>query len=710
MNLRQIFASFLIFATTLPAAALLGGCTEPLVEAGTPVLTLDVRSEETYTVGEDVIQINLTGSDPGGLDLSFAVADKPERATFQTFSNAAVFTWDPIASDATGEGTRRLVFSATNSVGKVAERVVHVRILSGNGQPRFVSSQSELYDPRGGQPLRLEVRVRDDDSNQVSLSMPAASAPQGASFEQVEAFEGVFSWLPTPAQLQQRAHTVTFVAEDFVHEPVSFVVTIIVQRAGSSPTTPSQDRCEVEGPIVHTALSTQRGVGDYLIEADIAGGSTRFSEVVLYWTLDDPFSESAGYQSRPMTLEGKVARASITNPLPSPGESPVVSYTICAVEAEPASEDEAVVCAPPYTYWRFAAYSPDASGCSDDGVDLSTPAQAAPMVREDYSDHRLCASAEKHHRLEVAEGEVLEVVVAHSPGTDLELSFVEGSASFEREGCDGLAIALLDTPGTYVVRARGDEAAYHIGAYSLEQTTCGDAAYEPNDAAALATLLTESFVGLSDLAICEEGDVDLYAVELFAGDDLEVFASFTHAEGDIDLTLYAPEQSTAATLGEEGVASAWSSDDDEELSYTATTSGFYYLRVESVDSPNTYDLAVERICNDSDAFAGNHALSDAATLELDVSERALQLCSDLEDWFAIEVEAGQSVLGQMVINRGSAQDVLLDVFNEGGGRVAVGEVSTRAVDFDFEAAEAGTYYLAISAEAPVEYDLDIFAF
>ncbi|RVU46868.1 hypothetical protein EA187_06965 [Lujinxingia sediminis] len=710
MNLRQIFASFLIFATTLPAALLLGGCTEPLVEAGSPLLTLDVRSEETYTVGEDVIQINLTGSDPSGLDLTFAVADMPERARFQTFSNAAVFTWDPIASDATGEGTRRLVFSATNSVGKVAERVVHVRILSGNGQPRFVSSQSELYDPRGGQPLRLEVRVRDDDSNQVSLSMPAASAPQGASFEQVEAFEGVFSWLPTPAQLQQRAHTVTFVAEDFVHEPVEFIVTIIVQRSGTSPTPPSEDRCEVEGPIVHTALSTRRGVGDYGIEADIAGGSTRFSEVVLYWTLDDPFSESADFESRPMTLEGKVARASIGNPLPAPGESAMISYTICAVEAEPASEDEAVVCAPPYTYWRFAAYSPDDAVCRDDGVDLSTASQAAPMVREDYSDHRLCRSADKHHRVEVGEGEVLEVVVAHSPGTDLELSFVEGSATFEREGCDGLAVAILDTPGTYVVRARGDEAAYHIGAYSLEQNICPDAAYEPNDAAAMATLLTESFVGLSELAICEADDVDIYAVELFGGDDLEVFASFVHAQGDIDLTLYAPEQSTLATLGEEGVAGAWSSDDDEAFSYTAEASGFYYLRVESVNGPNTYDLAVERICNDVDAFSGNHGLPEAAALVLDVSEANLQLCNDLEDWFSIEVEAGQSVLGQMVVNRGSAQDVLLDVFNEGGGRVAVGEAGTRSVDFDFVAAEAGTYFLAISAEAPVEYDLDMFAF
>ncbi|TXD36154.1 hypothetical protein FRC98_13610 [Lujinxingia vulgaris] len=710
MKLRQIFASFLVFATTLPAASLLGGCTEPLVEAGTPVLTLDVRSEETYTVGEDVIQINLTGSDPGGLPLTFEVADKPERATFQTFSNAAVFTWDPIASDATGEGSRRLVFSAKNSVGKVAERVVHVRILSGNGQPRFVSSQSELYDPRGGQPLRLEVRVRDDDSNQVTITMPAASAPQGASFEQVEAFEGVFSWLPSPAQLQQRAHTVTFVAEDFVHEPVEFVVTIIVQRSGQSPGTPSDDRCEVEGPIVHTALRTQRGVGDYLIEADIAGGSTRFSEVMLYWTLDDPFSESADFESRLMTLEGKVARASIANPLPTSGDSPVISYTICAVEAEPTSEDEAVVCAPPYTYWRFAAYSPDDSGCVDDGVDLGSVAQAAPMVREDYSDHRLCRSADKHHSVEVGEGEVLEVVVAHSPGTDLELSFVEGSATFERAGCDGLAVAILDTPGTYVVRARGDEAAYHIGAYSLEQTTCPDAAYEPNDAAAMATLLTETFVGLSELAICEADDVDLYAVELFAGDDLEVLAAFAHAEGDIDLTLYAPEQSTSATLGEDGVASAWSSDDDEVLSYTAAASGFHYLRVESVDGPNAYDLAVERICNDVDTFAGNHSLSEAAALELDLSEVDLQICNDLEDWFAIEVEAGQSVLGQMVVNRGSAQDVLLDVFNEGGGRVAVGEASIRSVDFDFVADETGTYYLAISAEAPVEYDLDMFAF
>src|SRR5690554_1172864 len=705
MKVWQIFASILIFATGLCA-----GCSEAQLEAGAPVLTLDVRSEESYTVGEDVIQINLTGSDPGGLELSFAVVDKPERASFQTFSNAAVFTWDPIASDATGEGTRRLVFSATNSAGKVAKRVVHVRILSGNGQPRFVSSQSELYDPRGGQPLRLEVRVRDDDSNQVDLTMPAASAPQGASFEQIEAFEGIFEWLPTPAQLQQRAHTVVFVANDYVHEPVEFVVTIIVQRVGQSPGTPTADRCEVEGPIVHPSLMTQRGVGDYRIEADIAGGSARWSEVVLYWTLDDPFGENADFESRTMELNGKVASATIPNPLPASGASPVLSYTICAVEADSAAGEDPVVCAPPYTYWRFAAYSPDDAGCTDDGVDLSSPGLAAPVSREAWTPHRLCQSADKHHTLEVLEGEVVELVVAHSPGADLALSFVQGSAAFESEGCDGMAVAVIDTPGTYVVRARGNEAAYHISAFVEGQNSCPDAAHEPNDAAAMATLITEDFAAIDELAICDADDIDIYAMELLRGDTVEFLAEFTHADGDIDLTLYSPDQSTQATLGGDGVASAWSSDDNEELSYTAAQSGFHYLRVESIDGPNSYALYVERICNDVDHLAGNHSLADAVQLPLDIEEFGLQLCGDLEDWFELEVEAGLFVLGEMVVNRGTTEGVQLDVFNAGGARVALGEVGTRTVDFEFEASESGFYYLAISALRPTEYDLDVLAF
>ncbi|RAL20426.1 hypothetical protein DL240_16610 [Lujinxingia litoralis] len=705
MRTWQIFVSFWITAFFLASI----GCAEGAPEAQAPILTLDVRSEETYTVGEDIIQINLTGSDPQGQALSFAVAEKPERATFQTFSNAAVFTWDPIASDVTGEGTRRLVFSATNSAQKVVERVVHVRILAGNGQPRFVTSQSELYDPRGGQPVRLRVQVRDDDSNQVSLSMPAASAPQGASFEQVEAFEGVFEWQPSPAQLQQRAHTVVFVAEDFVHEPVEHLVTVIIQRPGQTPGSPTADACQIEGPIAHTELSTRRGVGDYLVEAEIAGGQARWSEAVLYWTFDDPFDEQARFESRPMSFEGKTIRAAIPNPLLAAGQSEVLSYTICAVEADAAAAEDPVTCAPPYAYYRFHAYSPDERGCVDDGLAANSPEQAAAIDTGRWSDHRICQEQARYHRVEVAAGERVELVVAHSPGATVELTFVEGQASFESAGCDGLAVALLDSPGVYVVRASGDEIAYHIRAF-VEGASCADAALEPNDAAAMATLVEEDFVGWTELAICEPDDVDLYAVELLRGDELDVLVTFSHAQGDLDLTLFSPAQSTEASLGGEGVVRSWSSDDDEELSHTAAESGFYYLRVESTEGPNTYSLALERTCHDVDALAGNHTQTTAAHLPLDLSRRDLQLCGDLEDWFAFEVEAGQSVLGQMVINRGSATGVVLDVFNAGGARAAVGEVGSRAVDFEFEAASSGTYYLAISAEGATEYDLDVFAF
>ena len=64
-----------------------------------PELSLDVGSEETYIVGEDVIQIRLTASDPDDDALTFSVADKPERAEFTTFDRQAVFSWDPIPSD-----------------------------------------------------------------------------------------------------------------------------------------------------------------------------------------------------------------------------------------------------------------------------------------------------------------------------------------------------------------------------------------------------------------------------------------------------------------------------------------------------------------------------------------------------------------------------------------------------------------------------------
>lgn len=76
-------------------------------------------------------------------------------------------------------------------------------------------------------------------------------------------------------------------------------------------------------------------------------------------------------------------------------------------------------------------------------------------------------------------------------------------------------------------------------------------------------------------------DDDWYAVELAAGQRLDVSLRFTHARADLDAYLFAPG---ADPLHDEPLAAGDSTDDDETLSFTATTAGRHLLLVYGYDA------------------------------------------------------------------------------------------------------------------------------
>lgn len=692
-----------------------------------PIVTLDVRAEETYLVGQDIIQIHVTATDPQGGPLTFRMPDQPPRSQFQTFQNSAVFTWDPIASDVTGDTPRRLIFAVANSQGMTTERVVNLRILAGNGQPRFLNSASELYDPQSNTPLSIHVRVRDDDSNEVALTMPRALAPEGASFEVTGTHEGRFNWMPSPVQITRRVHTVTFVADDGDNPPVEYRVTIIIQQKdGGGTPGPGQggdDLCEPEAVIAHRGIGAQRTATGYPLEVTLQGPQgARYTDVYAYWTVDDALNGTGQrWESVELVAEAGVFKGSLPNQMLAPGTSREVYYQICAYDMEgDLEDDDAIICGPSSIVYSFVAYSPDHQGCIDDASRSNDPLLAQFISRELYTYHRLCEGEVDYHVIDIEPGEEVLLVVLFPKDHNATFALLDAdqvAQSFEPSSCAGFAVANLEVPEgsaskRYYLRASGHDVPYQITAFSSGEVdaTCPGQEYEPNDTPAQATLVTGSSARFENIGICSAEDMDIYAIELVRGDIISADLFFTHDDGDLDMALYSPSQQAEVTEQGLGVAQGLSSTDDESIIYTAVESGFYFLNVFTSNEPNIYTLEIETLCVDGDQFAGNHTRADAALIELDAHEN-LKLCPNQSDWFRRQGFAGQMLLGEVDVRYGGQpSDVTIELYNETGSLLATGEALGNFNDLDYTPTENGPLFFKVTSDRKMLYKFTLYQF
>ncbi len=696
-------------------AVVVSGCAGEGEPIQAPEVTLDVRSEESYRVGEDVIRIEVTAQDPQGLDLEFSVVDPPERATFQAFSNSAVFQWDPITSDVTVDGPRQLVFVVTNERGVSTERSVLVTIQAGNTEPRFLNSNSELYNPRSNAPMEFEVRVRDDDSPQVLLGMPSARAPEGATFEQTGDFTGRFEWMPSPVQMEQRTHSVTFTADDDDNPPVEHQVTIVIQQPsqgpgpgpGPGPGEPLPEGICTDDVIDHVAPGAQSTTGNFRIEGRINAGGT-WDEAAVYYTTEDPMSSSAQWSAANLQVVGDEFSGEIPNPLLSGSASAVFSYTICAFSLG----TDTIACGPDDYVYQFIAYSPDSDKCQDDGVDLSSAGSASAVSFDGWEWFRTCEGAPKYHRMDLGAGEFVQIDVLYPAGTEPDLELTVDGAEYPMEfyPCLGWAAQILEGPGEVLLRVEEESFAYHVGAYG-ESPECPGSEYEPNNSPGQATLIASDFASFGDMAICTEDDIDVFAIELVRGDEFAALMSFTHADGDLDMTLFAPSQVSEVVEGGFGVAQGWSTSDDESIFYDAEESGFHYLSVVTTSTPNTYELLVERTCVVDDAFAGNHSQGSAAAIDF-TDYRGLKLCENQSDFYSLShTGSSQGIwLGEVWPVFGSVSSLEVRVYNSAGQEVATGTPTDNSVDFTVEPEPGETYTVEVRSNRATIYDLTILDF
>lgn len=686
-------------------------------DADPPELIADVGSEEHYTVGEDVVLIHLTATDPQDMELEFDVVDPPQRASFSTFENQAVFRWDPIHSDVTDGDPRELVFSVTNEAGKSAERVVHVHIDAGQTGTRFVTSSSQLYNITSQQPLEFDVEVESDTAPLVVLDMPEDGAPEGAHFEQQGDFRGTFQWLPSSDQREQSSHEIVFTAddeEDILEHRVTVVMHDPDATSPSDPDHSTGSQCAFDDAIDHEPLGPQRSAQPYPVKGQLVGNDD-FETVHLYWTTDDPLAEDPHYQSDILDVDGGSFAGEIPNPLLESGHSKVVSYTICAFTE--GQEGESTICAPDEYFYQFVAYSPDDDHCLDDGVDLSDPDDADTISTTYWNSYRVCDDAPNYHSYDVADGESLEIAVSHSALAEPRIDVVvdDGPVEVDEMPCIGLTTADIEGPASVEVRVVADDFPYHITGFSSGGQCPDEGAHtNPDD----ALWISDDFALFDEQFICTEDDRDVYAFELVRGDHFDAHMWFDHDEGDLDMTLFAPSQLDDVTDDGFGVAQGWSTDDDESIAHEAEESGLYFLSVITSSQPNQYELMTERRCEVDDEFAGNHSFFDAATIEVDEpgqmqSHDGLKLCENQPDYYRLthDGEGDITWLVEIEVDYGSADSVDVRVLDELGFDVDVEqEVVDNRIDVTITPDPGDELDVRIESDEAVIYDLVVLEF
>ena len=643
---------------------LLAGACSSETEAEAPTLSVDVDSHVTYTANEDRVRIELQASDPQGQSLQFDLVEGPDAAEFYTFDTSAVFNWTPHAGDITEHDPHRLVFSVTNEAGKTAERTVYVEVV-GTGGAYFTNSASQLYDPSSGQPLMFEVEVQHDEASSVHLDMPSETAPDGAMFVQTGEFRGEFEWQPSPSQREQRTHTVVFEADDG-DEIYDQEVTIIFQNVdtGQAPGDGEDDFCD-DLPIDHDPVPVGEGSSSYSVEADIVDTSRDWEEAVLSWTFDDPLGEEPEWDSTEMQLEGDRISGEIPNPLLSSGEVVEVSYSMCVFDGT--THEEGVICGPEEFFFRFAAYSPDDDGCVGDGQDLSDPSRAAEMSTTQWESFRVCEDEPNYHRVEVGEGEYGEVAISYPVERSPQIEMHHDGAPLEVMDfpCIGLAIGFVEEPGTIEANVVDDHFPYHITAF-VEDLDGGQCLVEydsPQD----AKVVDDPFFVLDDQQICDDADIDVYAIDALRGDEIDAYYTFDPAAADLGMGLYAPSQQDEIVDGGDGVVHADPSDGDDFFIHQATETGQYYVVVYSAGMPGFYDISTGRICQIDDSFAGNHSFDDAEDLQLD-SFPDLKGCAGTSDWYSY-THGGSSlelVAARVYVYEGDGESVQLNVYDDDG--------------------------------------------
>ena len=409
------------------------------------------------------------------------------------------------------------------------------------------------------------------------------------------------------------------------------------------------------------------------------------------------------------------------------------------VESSSASDDESIVfpASGAGTYWLrvllFADLGPDAGNTYDLDVSIDTincaadafepnDSQGSPvsLVTGLYPDLSACPIDTDWFNVGAINGQIIDVqaVFDHAEGDiDLRLYDPTGAeVAASTSATDDEQVTwnvVLDGQYTFEVALVLDTGSIDGNPYDLN-VSVGDALcflddFEPNNDIAEPVPVLEQQGTYPSIASCE-GDPDLFAFDLEAGDVFDVSALFPHAEGDIDIFLY------DQTFTE--VDAAVSVTDNETLSYGIVDTGTHFLEVfMTADAGATVGnrYAIEWTtggfgsCAD-DEFEPNDLEFDARRMPPGTAA-GLSVCEDDSDWYEVVGFGGNAMNIDLTFSHAEG-DIDMELYDDALVTEDLAVSSSDDESISFTPADTGLHFLEVYLaldSGPVEgntYTLD----
>lgn len=661
---------------------------------------------DQYVLVGQRLELPLVGADPDGDSLQFFVDGLPPSATVAAQSPiSATLIWSPSITDTEPGGTVvRATIRVRDGRGGEASQPLAISVFPIFGTPVVELPAGIALNMAREETLELAVRVKDDDSTAVTLSL--IEAPEAAVLSRSGPKSAVLFWRPTPLEREQTVHRIIIGADDGDNPPVSHTLLVVLLNAepaagcaGSPPAvahTPPGDTFLEAGPLTFAASVTDS-------ESTVASVEVGFS-------LGDP---EAGLEAVVLERDADdgplFVGATSLSALPPTGV--LLRYRLLAQDND---DPVGVACdqktrAPKSGWYAVAVYPPGAAptACLEDGAEPDDDdAEARALSPGVYPDRRLCPGDPDTARITLAAGERLTAVLTRHPA--------HGTPT----------LTLRDDAGTIIDQATGDAPALRVddpsGAagprvltvtpgpgdggltYALDLTTttvpCADDPLEPNATPATAVPLSP---GLLDSGVLCPGDQDWYRFSLGAGEQLEAHLDHDPKLGDLDLELRDP--ATGALLKDAATLASL-----ETLRYTAPSARTVALGVVGYQGAgNAYrletDVGAAASACDEDILGPHPDAASAATLMSDLYEN-LATCADAPDWFAVELNGGETLT---VLAQSEEVAVELAIFTDpAAAPVATGLAAPHDVgETSHVAAGPGRLYYRVQSAAPARYTL-----
>ena len=295
-------------------------------------------------------------------------------------------------------------------------------------------------------------------------------------------------------------------------------------------------------------------------------------------------------------------------------------------------------------------------------------------------------------------GDDIPVVIdVSSSGTGREVidfgGYVSGTYYLKVSSTDSSVIPLYQL-GTNV--AEIEESQANSGSVPVDQFDL----VSDNDSAATATNLgvLSSALTIEGLSIHSTSDVDYLSFETRYAGLTDVHLDFSHDNGDIDVIL-------RDSSGSE-IASSFSGDDDESLSFQSQVSETYTLEVFGFDGAlhRDYDLTVtpKQLNSRRDEYENNNNKNQAVDVRAErasFEDLTMHNAND-EDWFEFSISASPGSTNKVQVTEQLGAAVDLTIYSSDGSTVvASASIDSGSSVIDTSDFDAGDYFAVVSSQA-----------